>query len=403
MEPLLFLCHRIPYPPNKGDKIRSFNLLKELSKHYDIHLGAFIDDPNDWQYVNALTPYCKTVKLIGLNKKLATIKGLKAFFTNKPITLPYYHSNHLSKWVDQTIASQQIKKCFVYSSAMAQFVDKKTYNSLYKVIDFVDVDSDKWRQYADEKKGIMRWVYHREYLKLEHYEKHICKQFDASIFVSNKEADYFKTIVTTDLANKIYAMDNGVDTGYFKPNNQNIETLEIKKPAICFTGAMDYWANVDAVQWFSDQVWPKIQQEIPQLNFYIVGGNPTEQVKALATKSNIIVTGRVKDTIPYIEQSEIAIAPMRIARGIQNKVLEAMALGKAVVMTQMAAEGISTPATQQTYIQDDADLFAQKVIELVNNQLLSQQIGNDNLQTIKSDYEWSSVLSKLQHVMSAKL
>lgn len=400
MEPILFLCHRIPFPPNKGDKIRSFNILKYLSQKYEVHLGTFVDDPNDWQYEKELSTYCKSVQLLPLTKKRATLKGLTSFLTGKPITLPYYHNWEMSAWVKQIVdMNSNLEKAFIFSSAVAQYLEDPEYDHINKVIDFVDVDSDKWRQYADGKKGIMRWVYKREYKKLEAYEKKICQLFNASLFVSPQEAEHFKSLVDISLHNKVGYVLNGVDTQYFSIDNKDIEPLDINKPSICFTGAMDYWANVDAVVWFKDEVWPVIKQQIPELEFYIVGGNPTEAVKNLANGKDIFVTGRVKDVIPYVNASFAAIAPMRIARGIQNKVLEAMALSKPIVMTPMAAEGINLPASQLELIQTEPKQFAAKIALLYQDDQLSKKIGQDNLDTIRLKYEWDAVLAPLDKTL----
>jgi hypothetical protein len=150
-QPLLFLCHRIPFPPNKGDKIRSFNILKKLAEHYDVHLGCFIDDSFDKQYVEGLSKYCASIFHLDQYKTMAKVRGLTGFLTNKPITLPYYFDKRMQQWASRVVAQQKIEKAFVYSSSMAQYIQGYEFSSLVRVIDFVDVDSDKWRQYADKK------------------------------------------------------------------------------------------------------------------------------------------------------------------------------------------------------------------------------------------------------------
>ncbi|WAJ70707.1 TIGR03087 family PEP-CTERM/XrtA system glycosyltransferase [Catenovulum adriaticum] len=399
MEPLLFLCHRIPFPPNKGDKIRSFNILKYLSQSYDIYLGAFVDDENDWQYLDALKPYCKSSCILPLPKKRATIKGCTAFLTGNPITIPYYADWQMKAWVEQVVASHiELSKAFIYSSSMAQYLERPGYNFLTKVIDFVDVDSDKWRQYAQGKRGIMRWVYHREYKRLAQYENDICAHFQASIFVSQDEAEHFKQRQSEANANKVHAIQNGVDSEYFNTNASGIKPLITSEPSICFTGAMDYWANVDAVVWFCEAVWPELKKQIPQLTFNIVGGNPTEKVKALSRLEGVNVTGRVEDVRPYIKAATLVVAPMRIARGIQNKVLEAMAMSKTVVMTSMAAEGIQLPFIQKQYIQDDEQETIKVIKTLFSDQESLDKVGSANLEIIQSHYQWQAVLKPFDQI-----
>ncbi|MBU2310054.1 MAG: TIGR03087 family PEP-CTERM/XrtA system glycosyltransferase [Alphaproteobacteria bacterium] len=355
---ILYLCHRIPYPPNKGDKIRSFNLLKALSEQYEVHLGCFIDDDFDYQYIDKLAQWCVEYKCRPQKKWRAKLKGLTSFFTGQPITIPYYSDVQLQRWVDYTLEEYQIDTVVIFSSSMAQFVDKPQYSNLHRVLDFVDVDSDKWRQYADNHDGLMRWIYQREHKLLQKSEQHYCERFDHSLFVSQNEAKLFQELMPEHLSEKIHPLLNGVDIDFFSPDySLSIESPNLPPQYLVFTGAMDYWANVDAVQWFADEVWPTLMATNPELKFVIVGGNPTAAVKLLAKRPNILVTGRVEDVRPYILNARFVVAPLRIARGIQNKVLEAMAMNKIVVATDMAMEGINAPISGWLRQSDDASGF----------------------------------------------
>lgn len=396
-EPLLFLCHRIPFPPNKGDKIRSFNILKKLSEQYDIYLGCFIDDPVDHQYKGELDHYCKGVLALEQNKTLAKIKGLTGFISQKPITLPYYYDGQMAAWVKQTIKTQKINKVFVYSSSMAQYCDDKAHQHLNRVIDFVDVDSDKWRQYAQKKTGIAKWFFNREYQLLGQYEDEVCAEFDHSLFVSPDEANLFRARQQQVNQTKVHGLLNGVDVDFFDPKLSTCD--EVSNTAfISFTGAMDYWANVDAVVWFVENVWQAIKQAQPELDFYIVGGNPTSAVKALTKYDGVIVTGRVEDIRPYITQAKLVVAPLRIARGIQNKVLEAMSLNKPIVLTQMAMEGINAAESDVIKVVDDAQPFAQACLSLLNN----PPVTCDNRAWIETNFTWQQTLKPLSSYFTGK-
>jgi sugar transferase (PEP-CTERM/EpsH1 system associated) len=399
-EPLLFLCHRIPFPPNKGDKIRSFNILKKLSETYDIHLGCFIDDPFDKQYVGKLNEYCASVFTLNQNKIIAKIKGTKAFLTGKPISLPYYFDQKMQQWTERTIAQKSIVKTFVYSSSMAQYIEDSAGNSfeqLERVIDFVDVDSDKWRQYAEKKSGLAKWVFNREYRLLAKYEDLICQQFDHSIFVSPDEAKLFRDKQPNQNKEKVHGMLNGVDVDFFNPDATfSEETLIPDVPFISFTGAMDYWANIDAVIWFVENVWPLILKAQPNAIFCIVGGNPSDEVIKLAKIPSIVVTGRVHDVRPFIAQAKCVVAPLQIARGIQNKVLEAMSLNKAVVVTSMAMEGINAVSSDHVKIVDDAQLFANECLQF----LVGENIDNNNRNWIINSFTWEATLNPLSNYYS---
>ena len=364
-----------------------------LKESFDVHLGCFIDDPFDKRYQTALNDYCVEVFSRDQNKTLAKIKGLTSFITGKPITLPYYFDQSMQQWVNATISRHNIKNVFVYSSSMAQYCQGDKYDHMHRVIDFVDVDSDKWRQYAEKKQGISRWVYQREFQQLSRYEDMICEQFDHSLFVSPDEASLFASRQKQAHQSKIHGVLNGVDIEFFDPDNQfSVETLVPDVPFISFTGAMDYWANIDAVVWFVNEVWPTVIKQCPDAKFVIAGGNPSSQVKLLARRKGVIVTGRVNDVRPFIAQAQCVVAPLRIARGIQNKVLEAMALDKAVVCTSMAMEGINAPATAHVHIEDDALVSAKLCINYLEKPMDGK---TGNREWILQHFTWSNTLQPL--------
>ena len=364
-EPLLFLVHRIPFPPNKGDKIRSYHLLQFLAEHYRIYLAAFIDDPEDEQYRDKVSEYCVKSCLESLNPKLAKIKSLTGLISHKALSIPYYYSSSMQQWINEVVAQQQIKKVLIFSSPMAQFVEHLPDN-IFKIMDFVDIDSDKWKQYCKTYKGIMSWVYAREARLLFKYEKQIAQQFNASLFVSQQEAQLFKKLYPA-VSEKVFGISNGVDTEYFSSSKAFVSPYKNDQKVLVFTGAMDYWANCDAVIWFAKKIFPVLYQKDQSYRFYIVGSRPTEAVKLLGAIPGVMVTGRVEDVRPYIQYAQLAVAPLRIARGIQNKVLEAMSMGKAVVATPNAIEGIELPDTLKQTVNDTETGIQQHIIELADN------------------------------------
>ncbi len=371
-------------------------MLKALSKSFDIYLGCFVDDPFDWQYADKLDKFCKQKLLIKQHKTLAKIKGLKAFFSGEAISVPYYYSSEMAKWSNHILASENIKQVFVYSSPMAQYVEGDNYANFNRVIDFVDVDSDKWHQYAQGKTGVARWVYQREHRKLQGFENRIAEQFQHSLFVSPQEANLFKQQIPQSLAVKVSGMLNGVDTAFFDPKNSEIQALE-EKVDVVFTGAMDYWANVDAVIWFSQKVWPLIRAKYPDACFYVVGGNPSAQILDLHGKHGVNVTGRVVDVRPYILQAKVAIAPLQIARGLQNKVLEAMSMAKPIVATSMAIEGIEG-RNEDVHICDDPVAFAGQVCHYLV-EFKTVQCSRD---WILENLQWNETLAKLPMMFEEK-
>ncbi|MET0106810.1 MAG: TIGR03087 family PEP-CTERM/XrtA system glycosyltransferase [Sedimenticola sp.] len=392
--PLMFLCHRIPYPPNKGDKIRSYNLLKHLAEHFTIYLGTFIDDPIDWDYVPVMEEICEDTCFIKLDPASARIKSVSGFLSGKPLSLPYYFSKELADWIQKTTAKNSIRKLIIYSSAMAQYAMYSDQPFSNRVIDFVDIDSDKWNQYSESKSWPMNWVYQREAELLLNFEKKVANEFDHSFFVSAAEADMFKAM-SPDTASKVGFYSNGVDTDYFNPTEVAENPYQESDKVLVFTGAMDYWPNIDAVVWFSESVLPRLIEIDQRIKFYIVGGNPSETVTKLADSKNIEVTGRVDDIRPYIKFAHAAVAPMRIARGIQNKVLEAMAMECTVVTSQQGYEGITADKQVELFIANEVDDWISKICLAIE---YSEQnsMGKSARARVITDYSWHGCLSGIE-------
>ena len=387
----LLLIHRIPYPPNKGDKIRSYNLLKHLARDYRVHLATFVDDADDWQHVPKVEELCASSHFAALNPLLARVRSLGALVKNRSLSLDYYQDAGMARWVEQTVAAHGIKRVMVFSSPMAQYVDG--IRDARRVIDFCDVDSDKWRQYADKKSWPMSWLYRHEARQLLRYERQVASQYDASLFVSKPEADLFRQLAPESVA-RIGHFSNGVDTDYFSPEHALASPYAPGEKALVFTGAMDYWPNVDAVQWFCDDVFPALAAQDPALRFYIVGSRPNPQVQALAQRAGVTVTGTVPDVRPYIRHATLAVAPLRIARGIQNKVLEAMAMAVPTVVSPQALEGIDAVADRELAVADGAPAWIASLTALLNRN--NQDMGRAARARVEHHYSWPSNLACIE-------
>lgn len=366
MKSLLFLAHRLPYPPNKGDKIRSYHLLRILAKQYRIHLVTFIDDANDWQYVDALKPLLASQHIEPIKPWQSKLQCLPALLTGAPLSFGWYNYPAVHRHVETLIRNGEVDAILCYSSAMAQFAER--YPELPRFMDFVDMDSEKWRQYAATGKPPMKWVHALEARRLADAERDIADSFDASWLVTPEERQVFCERLCLSLS-QVGFYRNGVDDQYFAPDPNLSNPYPANVPALVFTGAMDYHANVDAVVWFVEQVWPLIRARQPDAVFYIVGSNPTATVTALAQTAGITVTGRVADVRPYLQHARIAVAPLRIARGIQNKVLEALCMGRTVVATPQALEGLVHDPLLDRLAQETPAAFADACIERLQQPL----------------------------------
>ena len=386
---LLFLAHRIPFPPNKGDKIRSFHLLRHLAQRYRIYLGAFVDDADDWQYADALAPYCAEMKLLPLHPRLSKLKSLTGLLTGEALTLPYYRHAALSAWARQRVQDGSVNRGLAFSSAMGQFLPSGLART---VMDMVDVDSDKWTQYAPSQRWPLSWLYAREGRKLAAWEARMVQQCDATLLVSEPEAALLQHRVP-QARDKISAFENGVDSDYFSPEREYTMPFAAEVRAIVFTGAMDYWPNIDAVTWFANEVFPAIHKQCPQAQFVIVGSRPSAEVSGLAQQPGVVVTGGVPDVRPYLAHAACAVAPLRIARGIQNKVLEAMAMARPVVVTPQAAEGIRARPGEEYILADNGSAFSAAVLAQLTAP--HPDLGQAARQAVLRHYNWAQNLASV--------
>lgn len=337
MANILFLVHRLPYPPNKGDKVRSYHLLKHLARRHRVFLGTFIDDPDDEVHVAAVRALCADLQVRRLHPRRARVASLNALLTGAPLTLRYYQSAAMSDWVGQICRANHIDAAVIFSSAMAQYVEGS--QRLPTLIDFVDVDSAKWTQYAPHHRWPLSWLYRREGRMLLDFERRMAARSTRSFFVTDNEAALFCE-QAPECQVRVEAMGNGVDADYFTPDRARASPYLPDELPVVFTGAMDYLPNVDAVTWFKQEVLPGILKRWPRARFHIVGRNPTPAVLALAG-DRVVVSGTVPDVRPYLQHAAAVVAPLRIARGIQNKILEAMAMARPVIASAECAAAVN--------------------------------------------------------------
>ena len=369
MAAIVYLAHRMPYPPDKGDKITTFNYLRHLSRNHEVFVGAFVDDPLDWEHQAKFRELCAEAKLIGIDPRWRKLVSLTAGFRNEPLTAAYYRSQALARWVATTVARTGSKHLLVYCSAMAPYFANSAYAGCRRVAQFGDVDSDKWRLYSERARAPMRQIYARESRTLLAFERNQSAAYDVTAFAAEGDAALYRKLAP-EVAHKVEVVLNGVDVEYFDPIHSGESPYPAETRAMVFTGVMDYWANVDAVTWFADSVFPRILERDPHASFWIVGSRPTHAVLALGERPGIKVTGRVPDVRPYLAHARLAVAPLRIARGIQNKVLEAMAMGKFVALTAAGAGGLTRTALVDSMIHDEPGSMANAILARLPNRAL---------------------------------
>ena len=395
---ILLLTHRLPYPPNRGDKIRSFNVLEYLARRHEVHVACPVDDASDLAHVAELERRCAGVIAVSIEGRSRLSAGLRALTSGSSITVRHFHVPSLQRRIDEFLDTHDIDAVFCFSSPMAEYVfrsrhaDGKLRHAL-RLMDLIDVDSYKWRQYAERHHIPQRWVYDYEARRLSDYERRIAADFDHLFLVSAQEREYMPEGARVD---NLSALSNGVDLEYFAPRagSGGGNTL-------VFTGVMDYWPNVQGVTWFADEVLPLIHAERPDLRFIVVGSRPTEAVKLLAERPGIEVTGFVDDVRGYVHAAALCVVPLKVARGVQNKVLEAMAMGKAVVCTAQSLEGIRASNGVDVVVADSPEDFAARVLSLVQTPGLAADIGQSARRCVERGYSWEANLRPLDALLNA--
>jgi len=386
MGDVLFLAHRSPFPPDRGDKIRAFNVLKHLAARHRVHLVAFADDPRDLKAKKGLVPFTASRSILwrGKSRQRAMVEAL---MQRRPASLTAFDNQAMHEVVADLLERRSIDTIFVYSGQMAQYVPAKTRARV--IMDFCDMDSLKFADYAKASRGPMRWLMQREANLLFQFERRVARRVDASLFVSEAEAELFRQ--RTGAAN-VQAVENGIDTDFFDPA-ASFRRIDTTGKLIVFTGQMDYRPNVEAVIWFAETVLPHIRLIHPDAVFAIVGRNPTAAVAALAKQDGVRVTGEVADVRPWLDAAACVVAPLKIARGIQNKVLEAMAMARPVVASGPAAEGIDHDGTILSG--DTVAEVSDAVNGLLSDPRGAAAMGHKARVRVQARYGWSARLAPL--------
>ncbi|WP_370462935.1 TIGR03087 family PEP-CTERM/XrtA system glycosyltransferase [Parasphingopyxis sp. CP4] len=392
MGDILFLAHRIPYPPNRGDKIRSFNILKRLCVLGTVHVATFADDDEDLAHAEALRGM---VGSLHIEKRSVSkpVGAARALLTGKPISLTLFDSQGIRSFVDQAIQSKSIDTVFVFSGQMAQFVPDLGPETRF-IMDFGDVDSAKFASYAKSGNPVMRYVHAREARRLAAFEEATAKRADHSLFVTDAEARLFRSATLLD-DHKVQSLENGIDCDFFDPVADFPKLSTAIGPLVIFTGQMDYRPNIDAVVSFATEVMPTIHAHHPHVQFAIVGRNPAPEVEALDRFEGVTVTGAVDEIRSWVAAADVVVAPLRIARGIQNKVLEAMAMARPVVASRLAFEGIDAVPQRDLLVADTPAQEAELVVQVLNNVSDADAMGRAARNRMLERYRWDRTLAPL--------
>jgi sugar transferase (PEP-CTERM/EpsH1 system associated) len=387
---ILFLCHRLPYPPNKGDKIRSYALLRHLATRGKVSVACFIDEREDLKYLDTVRGLAHgDCHFEFLSPRAKMWRIASALVVGKAITTACFGSSRLQRWVDRTLREISFDDVVIFGSAMAPYLLKADFPKQRVMFDMVDIDSDKWKQYAAGSRGLLGWVYRREARTLEHLEREAARAFGRILLVSPFEAETFRQIAPAS-ATKIGSLTNGVDLETFSTALCE-NPFPARELSIVMTGRMDYRPNYEGALWFAAEIMPLILKSLPNARVYFVGARPPRALRDIAGP-NLVVTGNVPDVRPYLQFAKAVVAPLRIARGVQNKVLEAMAMKKPVVATREATRSLAVEPGNQLWVENDPSRFAAAVLAALQSPD-SNQIAQNGHQYVERHHNWPRLLA----------
>ena len=399
---VLMLTHRLPYPPDRGDRIRSYHLLKLLAERYDLAVACTSEEPVWLQHHQLLMTMANRVCIQPISSKFSKVKALVALAGGKAITPAYHYRVGLAETILQWHEEAPFDAVLTFCSSMVDYARLLTGPSVragdagkagvpLHVIDLVDVDSIKWANYAQHAWPPMRWVYGAEARRLRRVERGDYDHFDTITVVSQAEADAYRKHVGDNPV--LIPVGNGVDLEYFHP---------LSDPAnktIVFVGVLNYKPNAEGITWFVNHVFSKLRKRVPDAQINIVGRHPTRQIEELGENAGVNVVGSVPDVREYMESASAVIAPLRIARGVQNKVLEAMACSKAVVCSPGAAEGIDAAHEQDLLVADRPEQWVDQLTRVLSDPALRKRLGEAGRRHVETEHSWESCLQPMLHAL----
>ena len=394
---ILFLAHRVPFPPDRGDRIRAHHLLKALARLGPVHVGCFAAE--DGVGEGALAALAASHHVAARTKPLP-LAGLEAVLAGKPVSLTAFHSRALEAWVRRTIAEHRIEAIVVFSGQMGQYVPDDFIGPV--IVDLCDVDSAKFASYAAA--GERVWLNAREARLLGREEERLGQRAEATILISEAEAALYRSRLTDPAAVRIEVMGNGIDAAFFDPaaTAPHPDLAARPGPHFVFTGQMDYRPNEQAALWAIEALLPVLRARLPQATFHVVGRSPTARLMTHDGAPGVRVWGAVADVRPFLAAADAVLAPLLIARGVQNKVLEAMAMARPVVLTPEAATGIAAEDGAQWLVcPPDPAAMAARIELLLSDPEAVTRLGAAARRFVLGHHDWEAMLSPLAGLLGA--
>jgi sugar transferase (PEP-CTERM/EpsH1 system associated) len=392
---VLYLVHRVPYPPDKGDRIRAYHIVRHLAGRADVYLACLADEPVAPESVAALERLCKKVEVVAQPAWRRWGQGFAFLGCGRTATEGAFRSRRLANVLRQWAATTPFVSALASSSGMVPYLRMNALRNVPAVVDLVDVDSQKWLDYAAVARGPKRWVYRLEGERLRKLEGGLPTWVRAVTLVSAAEAELYGGFAEAGAARVV---SNGVDQAYFRSTSAD-SADEAAERDCAFVGALDYPPNVDGVCWFCQEVWPEILCRRPSAKISLIGRRPSASVRQLAALPGVELVGQVPDVRPALRSAAVAVVPLRIARGVQNKVLEALAMGKATVASPQALAGLrANPGVPVLEATTPAE-WADAVTGLLDDAARRRELGHAGVRYVAAHHNWDRCLEPLLELL----
>jgi sugar transferase (PEP-CTERM/EpsH1 system associated) len=386
---ILFACHRFPFPPNRGGKIRPFNMIRHLSQKHDIVVATVAHTQEEFDEGAGLREYCAEIYAEVIPEKVRWLQAVRALPSSTPSSVAYFSSAALRRKIKEVALKISFDAILVHCAFAAQYA--LGVPAKFCLMDFGDLDSGKWLDYSECRPFPLSWGYYFEGQKLRSYEQKVAASFEYCTLTTQGELEEFKKL-NVDVPSAV--IPNGIDTNYFRPrpDPQNGQVA-------VFVGRMDYFPNIDGAEHFARNVFPIIRQRMPDAKLRLVGSNPNDVVRNLASIPGVTVTGHVPDVRPYLSDATLTVAPLRLARGTQNKILESMAMGIPVVATSVAAKGVTAIPGSQLLVADEPEQFANAVLRIFESGNLRKSISDSALRQMEEAHSWPRSMQVLDNIL----
>ncbi len=383
---ILFICHRVPFPPKRGGKIRPFNVIRHLSaKGHRVSVASLARTALELEESRGLSAYCDRQIVEVVPDASAWARMLGNVFSRRPSSFGYFWTPTLARRIQEEIDHHPPDLIFTHCSSVAPYVSKV--QGPAKILDFGDVDSQKWREYVTSRGFPMAPVFWLEAVKLERAERALSTQFDLCTCTTSAELRSLRELGVNAKSNWF---PNGVDTDFFAPRSSAFDARQI-----AFVGRMDYYPNQQAVRWFCAEVWPALRQRIPELQFMVVGAEPPSFIRALGNLPGVTITGSVPDVRPFLERAALSVAPLTIARGTQNKILESMAMGTPVICSRQAVGGVDAVPGEHLLVANDTNDWVTLVTDVLNDPERRRRLSTASRARILSHHSWPAAMNRL--------